>query len=407
MAGNTPTYGSFLSSLLPPVGRGITGITQWKQNLEQDEGQRLAAAAKKEGTETRVYSWLEDVKALSPQEKLAALENAPNIKNFEAAYAYAKYLAQSQMAMPAPSAMETLRGTTGGPAGAGIIGQLLKGEGAGVPPFGRISPEMGMPYFEEAIRPHETKYGEAFRPAAMEEYKKLPRTEPYFTPEEMWKGEAREAKELVGAEKWWQETEPEKLVVAEREQALKNAENLIGEYGYKWVTARMKNLKAPEWIESLSDEKKMNMGLRKTKEGTYEILPIYRLDPETGEKVSIDADVQAAYIDLMRMPPPKLEDFSAAERTVIRTIVEGGRVDPVLAMDKPWLAAYVRNPLAQVKDEGEIAQHIIALISEIPLPQVRMIMELIGRPYVREIVGAGEKEKPENWFKSLLSRFGV
>lgn len=368
-----------------------SAIGDWVRNLRQESGQRLAAAAKKEGTEARVIKWFDTVKDLPPEQRLAALEKDVSLINWPGGYAYAKYLAQSVGVTPALSPIEKLRAEPQGTTAAGRIGELLAGTGAGVIPQKYVSPEFGRPYYKEAIRPEVTKYGEPFKEAAWSEFEKYPREKPWRGIEEIWRGEAEEAGELVGAEKWWQEKEPEKLIFREREQALEQGRNLIGDFGYKWVEARMKRLPAPAWIENLPEAAKESLGLTKDKEGHYDISSVTYEDGSP-----VDSDVQAAYIDLLRTEPKKLEEFNDSERRTMRIIVQGKRaISPGEEVNLPeWLGFYLDNPLA-TKEVQEARDLILNLISELPLPMVRMIAEFIERRGVRETVRVSEEARPK------------
>lgn len=381
-------YQQQMGSMVPQAGQAIgQGMFQRMGAGQGTEGQRLAAGAKDEGTESKVNAWFTKVSELPREERLSNLEMQP-WKNWPKAAAYAKYLAQN---MPQPgevpsTGMQQLRGMEGGPAALGGMGQLLGGKGAGVFPQQYMTPEMGRAPFQQALRKTggAERFGAPYGAAAKEAFEKYPRAEKPWSMERLWKGEAREAGELVGAEKWWQKTRPQDMISGMRDVAIKNAEDLLGEYGGQWIRSRMEKLGVPSWIDEMSDEQKEGFGLVKRKNGGYTLEGVEGLSPQ----------VQESYLQLLRMEPPKLENFSTAERKKIKVIVQGRRA---LAIGEETgipeeLQIYLDKPLATMAQEERV-ENVLALISSIPLPMVRMIVDLISRPTVEKITGLAEERR--------------
>jgi len=363
---------------------GLAGQRWGMGGQPSTQGQQLAKAAKSEGTETRVTKWFEEVMFLSPEERMARLEMDPSIKNWPRGYAYAQWLAQNMPVQQLGAAVEQMRTIPGGGPALESLTEILGGKGAGVLPMGKMTPEAGRPFYEKATRPITTRFGRVGEQAAEELYKGYPREKP-LTMEEIWKGEAEEAKELPGAARWWRETRPERMMTLVRNEAFASAKDELGEFGSQWIEARIKKLGVPEWIQGLTDEEKQGWGLvEDPKTGTYSFTD-----------VGVSPDIQAAFHDMMVMDAPTLDEFTEAQRREIRVVAQGKRALTAMAGPETvpeWLQPFIERPMANMTKTEQMI-YAVALLHDMPKRQVRMIIDLISRPTLQKITELAEEQR--------------
>lgn len=377
-------YQRGVSNLEPFAG----AMGQWFGSMGQQEvpkEQKLAKAAKAEGTEGKVLSWFKDVVDLPPTQRLANWEMNP-MKNWPAANAYARHLAQNMPTEEAAqlTATQRLRGMTGGPGALKGLEQFTGGKGAGTFPMGQVPIGRRGALQEPKLGELGAQFGPVGRQAGMERFKQLPGpTTPEWKPkswEGLLKGEAVEAKEARGAEQWWQEKDPQRLLYKARQEAQVESESLLGKHGYAWTEKRLEKLGVPDWVDDLTDNQKSELGLVKVKDH-YEMQAIDNVSPET----------QAMYLQLMAMDPVTVNDLATGtDRAEVRMIAYGdmmattdpdaGKIGPKM---RDIIATYRQKPLA-LKTKDEQINHVIALMGVLGLRQIKALLWLLERPETRE-----------------------